>query len=70
MDSDFENLLEECVSDLPPVDVVNGVTPWKNAMNRILWGMALTTITFEFWNLDYYNSHSRNPDINVNDYGC
>ncbi len=53
MESDFENLLEECVSDLPPVDVVKGVTPWKNAMNRILWGMALTTITFEFWNLDY-----------------
>ena len=53
MESDFEALLEECVSELPPVDVVNDVTPWKTAMNRILWGMALTTITFEFWNLDY-----------------
>lgn len=53
MESDFEALLEECVPELPPVDIVNDVTPWKQAMNRILWGMALTTITFEFWNLDY-----------------
>lgn len=51
--SNFETLLEECVSDLPPVDVVSGVNPWKKSMNRILWGMALTTITFQFWNLDY-----------------
>lgn len=52
-DADFESLLEECVPELPPVDIVSEVTPWKNAMNRILWGMALTTITFQFWNLDY-----------------
>ena len=53
VDSDFENLLEECVPELPPVDVVNEVTPWKKAMNRILWGMGLTTITLNFWKLDY-----------------
>ena len=52
-DADFEALLEECVPELPPVDVVKEVTPWKKAMNRILWGMGLTTITLNFWNLDY-----------------
>lgn len=52
-ESDFDKLLEECVPELPPVDVVKGVTPWRKAMNRVLWGMALTTITLEFWGLDY-----------------
>lgn len=52
-ESDFDNLLEECVPELPPADVVKGVTPWRKAMNRVLWGMALTTITLEFWGLDY-----------------
>lgn len=53
LDSDFEVFLEECVPELPPEEIVNAVNPWKQAMNRILWGMALTTITFQFWNLDY-----------------
>ena len=53
MESDFDNLLEECVPELPPMDVVRAVTPWKKAMNRVLWGMALTTITLEFWGMDY-----------------
>lgn len=52
-DADFETLLEECVPELPPVDIVKEVTPWKTAMNRILWGMGLTTITLNFWKLDY-----------------
>lgn len=52
-DADFEALLEECVPELPPADVVKEVTPWKTAMNRILWGMGFTTITFNFWKLDY-----------------
>ena len=53
IEPEFETFLKECVPELPPTDIVNEVTPWKNAMNRILWGMALTTITFKFWNLDY-----------------
>jgi len=52
-ESDFDILLEDCVPELPPMDVVRAVTPWKKAMNRVLWGMALTTITLEFWGLDY-----------------
>ena len=51
--SSFETLLEECVPELPPEEVVNQVNPWKKSMNQILWGMALTTITLQFWNLDY-----------------
>ena len=51
--NNFETMLEECVSELPPEEIVDAVNPWKQAMNRILWGMAFTTITFQFWNLDY-----------------
>lgn len=51
-DAAFERLLEDCVSELPPEDVVRTVTPWKTAMGRILWGMAMGSITFNFWYLN------------------
>ena len=50
---DFECLLENSVSELPPEDVVANVTPWKKAMNRVLIGMALSAITLNFLCLDY-----------------
>lgn len=49
----FETLLENSVSELPPEDVVGTVTPWKKAMNRVLWGIALCAVTLNFWGLDY-----------------
>lgn len=52
-DADFEALLENAVPELPPEDVVAKVTPWKKSINRVLTGMALTAITFNFWNLNY-----------------
>lgn len=52
-DRDFELLLQEGISDLPPSDeLVDAVNPWRTAMNRILWGMGLVTITLNFLALD------------------
>ena len=50
---EFDSLLENSVSELPPEDVVTDVTPWKKAMNRVLIGMALSAITLNFLCLDY-----------------
>lgn len=52
-DAEFETLLEDHVSELPPEDVVAEVTPWKESINRVLVGLALTVITLNFWCLDY-----------------
>lgn len=51
-DGDFETLLAQSVPDIPPEEIVAGVTPWKRAMDRILFGMALCTITLNFWYLN------------------
>ena len=53
-DRDFELLLEEEITALPPGDeLVADITPWRQAVHRILWGMALCGITFRFLLLDY-----------------
>lgn len=52
-DQEFETMLESNLSELPPDDIVRNVTPWKKSMNRVLIGMALTTVTLEFWYLNY-----------------
>lgn len=51
-EKDFEALLAGSVSEFPPEAVVTEVTPWKKAMNRVLAGMALCTITLNFWGLN------------------
>ena len=51
-ESAWEELLRDSIPALPPEDVVKKVTPWKRAMNRILIGWALGTITLNFWCLD------------------
>lgn len=52
-DRDFELLLQEDISALPPNDELAGaVNPWRLAMNRILWGLALVMVTLNFLNLD------------------
>ena len=40
-EKDFDAMLEGSVSETPPEDVVEKITPWKKAMNRVLAGMAL-----------------------------
>lgn len=52
-EDDFDALLKDSLPDLPPEDVVADVTPWKKAMNRVLTGLGLTSITLNFLYLDY-----------------
>lgn len=50
----FEELLRADLSALPPdEELVRSVTPWRRAMSRILWGFGLTSITLNFWCLNY-----------------
>ena len=51
-DQEFDVYLEEIMDTPPPEDLSGDFTPWRGAMNRILWGTGLTTLTFNFWNLD------------------
>ncbi|MCR4963131.1 MAG: hypothetical protein K6B40_04545 [Firmicutes bacterium] len=52
-DAEFEAVLENTVAELPPEDIVTEVTPWRKATDRVLFGMALTSITFQFLYLHY-----------------
>lgn len=52
-DADFEAMLARSVPDTPPEETVAEVTPWRRAMNRILFGMALCAITLNFLCLNY-----------------
>ena len=52
-DADFEALLARSIPDVPPEEIVAEVTPWRRAMNRILFGMALCAVTLNFWCLNY-----------------
>ncbi len=52
-DADFEAMLARSVPDMPPEEIVAEVTPWRRAMNRILFGMALCAITLNFLCLNY-----------------
>ena len=38
-DHDFDAMLTESISELPPDDIAEDVTPWRRAMNRILFGL-------------------------------
>ena len=52
-DADFESMLARSVPDVPPEEIVAEVTPWRRAMNRILFGMALCAVTLNFLCLNY-----------------
>lgn len=52
-DADFKAMLAQSVPDTPPEEIVAEVTPWRRAMNRILFGMALCAITLNFLCLNY-----------------
>lgn len=46
--------LPECgLADLPPGGVLEGMTPWKRTMNRVLLGTALTDATLGTLCLNY-----------------
>ncbi len=50
---DFDSMLAQTVSDLPPEDIVAEVTPWKKSMHRVLIGLAMSSLTLNFWCLNY-----------------
>lgn len=52
-DTAFDAFLENAVPELPPETIVAEVTPWKRSTNRVLTGMTFTTITLNFWCLNY-----------------
>ncbi len=52
-ETDFDSMLVHSVPELPPNDIVTEVTPWRKAMDQILVGMALATVMFDFWGLNY-----------------
>lgn len=51
-EQDLDVLLEQSVPP-PPDQIVRQVTPWRRAMNRVLVGSVLCTLTLQFWNLQY-----------------
>lgn len=52
-EKDFDSMLESTMSELPPDDIVSEVTPWKKSMHRVLIGLALSSLTLNFWCLNY-----------------
>ena len=51
-DKEFDLFLVETIDTPPPAELTDEFTPWRSAMNRILWGTVWTTITLNFWYLD------------------
>lgn len=52
--NEFDRILMDDVGSLPPQDfVVSDTNPWRSAMVKIMWGMALNTFTLEFLYLQY-----------------
>lgn len=51
-DLEFDMLLEDIVEMPPTAGIPQDMTPWRKAMNRVLWGTGLTTLTLNFLNLD------------------
>lgn len=49
---DFDLFLEEMTVTPPPTEVAAKINPWRKFMNRVLWGVGLTTLTLNIWNLD------------------
>ena len=49
----FEALLAQSVDELPPEEIVADVTPWRRAMERVLFGLALCMVILNFWCLNY-----------------
>ena len=50
---EFNDFIYENLPEILPEDIVVDVTPTKQAMDRIVVGIALSTITFNFLCLNY-----------------
>ena len=51
-DKEFDRYLAELTDAPPAAELTEEFTPWRAAMNRILWGTVWTTLTLQFWYLD------------------
>lgn len=51
-DQEFESVLENLELH-PDEELISQVNPWRRAMNRILWGLGLCTITLNFFQLQF-----------------
>ncbi len=49
---EFDRFLEDLTQAPPPPEIARELTPWSVSMGRILWGVGLTMMTLNFWNLD------------------
>lgn len=52
-EEEFDILLEKSLSASLPKEVAQEVTPWKKAMRRVLVGLILSTVTLNFFYLNY-----------------
>ncbi len=52
-EQEFDSMLQNSMTELPPDDIAYDVTPWRKAINRILTGFALGAITLNFVGLNY-----------------
>lgn len=50
---DFDQALTESLAEIPPEEAVQAVTPWREAMSRIVLGLCLTCFTLNFFYLQY-----------------
>ena len=51
-DREFDMLLEDIIEVPSASDMPQDINPWRKAMNRVLWGTGLTTLTLNFLKLD------------------
>lgn len=49
---DFEEMLTQSLPESLPEEVTGSVTPWKKAVNQVLWGIGLTTAKLDFLGLN------------------
>lgn len=52
-DRRLDSLLDEAVADAPPEDVADRVNPWRRSFAFIIWGLVLSTLSFNFYGLNY-----------------
>lgn len=51
-DREFDMFLEDIIEEPSASDMPQDINPWRKAMNRVLWGTGLTTLTLNFLKLD------------------
>ena len=52
-EKEFNELIESSFGELPPDYLTDEVTPWKKATQRIIWGLALCSVTIQLLGLQY-----------------